>query len=330
MNKFPFLPIVIFIMTLFCIAPNVFSQNSRISDSAQIPFQIKIKSQPRFYINLHASGDMALGSTFRFYPDDVTSVSVKATGSNITQQNTTSKAPTKGLGDGFRFGGGISYIVNDFINIGLDFEYFRSTISKIKDSSFTHTDEASGGIDYVYNEKSKITYYESFYTFTPSIVFKAISHPNFYIYNRIGGIIAVKPYNHQKENQYITIQRPGSGVPDSTHNIYKNYTLKLANPSFGFMAGIGIQARLHGKILVFGEAQFSHILFQPTSKTLLQYDDNGTSKIGTLTQAERQIEYENTISFDALNVNPQLPAKAIVQKFPVTYVGFQVGVAYHF
>jgi hypothetical protein len=330
MNKFPSISILSLSLVLSCCAVNVFSQNTGIVDSTQTPFTIKIKSQPRFYINLHASGDIALGSTFKFYPDDITSISVKATGSTITQKNVTSKAPTKGLGDGFRLGGGISYIINDFINIGLDFEYFRSTISKIKDSSYTHTDETSGGIDYLYNGQSKITYYESFYTFTPHIIFKAISHPNFYIYNKIGAIIAVKPYNHQKEDQYITTQRPGSGLPDSTHNINKLYTLKLNNPSFGFMGGIGIQVRVHGKILVFGEAQFSHILFEPKSKILLQFTDNGTSRAGTLSQSERITEYENSISSDALNVNPNLPTKAIVQKFPVTYVGFQAGIAYHF
>jgi len=330
MNKFPSISIISLILIFSCSSIDVFSQNSGIPDSAQIPFQIKIKSQPRFYINLHASGDMALGSTFKFYPDDITSVSVKATGSTITQENVTSKTATKGLGDGFRFGGGISYIINDFINIGLDFEYFRSTISKIKDSSYTHTDETNGGIDYLYNEQSKITYYESFYTFTPNIIFKAISHPNFYIYNKIGAIIAIKPYNTQKENQYITKQRPGSGSPDSTDNINKSYTLKLNNPSFGFMGGIGIQVRVHGKILVFGEAQFSHILFEPKSRQLLQYTDNGVSKLNTVTESEARIEYENSISGDALNINPQLPTKAIVQKFPVTYVGFQAGIAYHF
>jgi hypothetical protein len=272
---------------------------------------------------------MALGSTFRFYPDDITSVSVKATESTITQKNVTSKAPTKGLGDGFRFGGGMSYIINDFINIGLDFDYFRSSISKIKDSSYTNSNSADA-IDYSYNEHSKITYYESFYIFTPSIVFKAISHPNFYIYNKIGAIIAVKPYNHQKENQYITKQRPGGDSPDSTDDINKTYTLKLNNPSFGFMGGIGIQVRIYRKILVFGEAQFSHILFEPKARQLLDYTDNGISKINTVSPSERRTEYENTVSGDALNVNPQMPTKAIVQKFPVTYVGFEIGVAYHF
>lgn len=332
MNKFPSISILSLSLSLIlsCSTINVFSQNPGIADSTQISFPIKIKSQPRFYINLHASGDMALGSTFRFYPDDITSISVKETGSTITQENVTSKAPTKGLGDGFRLGGGISYIINDFINIGLDFEYFRSTISKVKDSSYIHIDEASGGIDYLYNGHSKITYYESFYTFTPNITFKAISHPNFYIYNKIGAIIAVKPYNQQKEDQYITTQRPGSGLPDSTHNINKQYSLKLNNPSFGFMGGIGIQVRVHGKILVFGEAQFSHILFQPKARQLLHFTDNGTSKMNTVSESEVRIEYENSLSSDALNVNPELPTKAIAQKFPVTYVGFEVGVAYHF
>ena len=329
MNKFPSISILILSLILSCSTIDVFSQNSGISDSTQILFPIKIKSQPRFYINLHASGDVALGSTFRFYPDDITSVSVKASGSNILQENVTSKAPSKGLGDGFRFGGGISYIINDFINIGLDFEYFKSTISKIKDSSYTNTNDA-GAIDYSYNERSKITYYESFYTFTPNIIFKAISHSNFYIYNKIGAIIAIKPYNHQDENQYITKQRPGSGMPDSTDNINKTYTLKLNNPSFGFMAGIGIQVRVYGKILLFGEAQFSHILFQPKSKVLIHFDDNGISKLNTTTQSESLTEYENSLSGDALNIDPQMPTKAIAEKFPVTYVGFQIGVAYHF
>lgn len=41
---------------------------------------------------------------------------------------TTYSNPTRGLGDGFKFGFGGSYILNDFINAGLNFHYFNSTI----------------------------------------------------------------------------------------------------------------------------------------------------------------------------------------------------------
>lgn len=40
-------------------------------------FSIKLKSEPKFYVNFHGGYSMALGSTFKFYPDDVSSIQLK-------------------------------------------------------------------------------------------------------------------------------------------------------------------------------------------------------------------------------------------------------------
>lgn len=312
-----------------CSATSVFSQNPGISNMEKSTLQLEIKSQPKFYINFHAGGNIALGSTFKFYPDDITSITVKETPGNTTQKNVTSKAPSKGLGDGFRYGVGLSYIINDFINVGLDVDYFRSTISKVKDSSFMHVNEG-GQTDYAYNESYTISYDASLLTITPNIIFKAISQPKYFIYNKIGAVFTIRPNSIQKEHQDISKQRNGMALPDSSATISKRYDWGIKNPAFGFMGGIGIRAKVQEKILVFAEAQFSHILFQTKSRTLTDYDVNGNQIVNTLPLSQREIIFEKNLSSNNFNTNSNAPSKAIVQKFPVTYVGFQVGVAYHF
>ncbi|MEO6837601.1 MAG: hypothetical protein ABI185_04390 [Ginsengibacter sp.] len=325
MNKFKYYLSIFFC----CSAATVFSQNQIISNSEKRELPFEIKSQPRFYVNVHAGANMALGSTFKFYPDDITSIKVKQTVNNTEQENVTSKAPSKGLGDGFRYGVGMSYIINDFINVGLDVDYFSSTISKIKDSSFTHINEG-GATDYVYHQSYAISYQASLLTITPNIIFKAISHPKYFIYNKIGAVLTIRPNSIQKETQNISEQRNGMNLSDSSATINRRYDWGIKNPAFGFMGGIGIQAKVKEKILVFAEVQFSHIQFQTKSRTLTDYDVNGDPKINTLPLSERQVIFEKDLSTNNFNSNSNDPSRAIIQKFPVTYVGFQAGVSYHF
>ena len=131
------------------------SSKYMIKDTSTI---IKIKSEPRFYANIHGGYSMALGSTFKFYPDDVSSITLKMMDNNIVSKDVKYSAPKKGLGEGFRIGGGISYILNDYVNVGLDIDYFRSTIRKTRDSSFSQ--RFSGGMvtNKFYNQQFTISY----------------------------------------------------------------------------------------------------------------------------------------------------------------------------
>ena len=116
---------------------------------------------------------------------------------------------------------------------------------------------------------------------------------------------------------------------DSNATISKRYDWGIKNPPLLYGA-FGIRVKAQEKILVFGEAQFSHILFQTKSGTLTDFDVNGKELINTLPLSERKVVFEKSLSSDNMNTNAASLSKAIVQKFPVTYVGFEVGIAYIF
>ena len=98
-------------------------------------------------------------------------------------------------GMGLKFGFGASYIVNDFINIGLDFDYFNSTIYKYRDSSYRQTNIVNGPNntdEYFYSERNTIAYKATLLSLTPNITFKAISGPKWFLYNKLGAVIYVQ------------------------------------------------------------------------------------------------------------------------------------------
>src|SRR5688572_20903940 len=71
--------------------------------------KLTLPSEPRFYVNIHAGYSLATGSTFKYYPDDIRSIVVDKVGNNAPTKTTKYSAPGKGLGEGFRFGVGLSY-----------------------------------------------------------------------------------------------------------------------------------------------------------------------------------------------------------------------------
>lgn len=291
---------------------------------------LKLKNEPRFTFNVHGGYGIGLESTFKFYPDDISSVRVDVVENNPSVKNTNYKSPAKGLGEGFRIGIGLSYTLNDFINVGIDVDYFNSKISKVRDSTY-HETKSTNPIDYTYNERYKIAYDASLLTFSPNITFKAISRPKWFLYNKVGAVITVRPNSIQRETQDIKTSMNWQGfVKDSSASVQRKYDWGIRNPAFGFMGGIGVQFKLFQSIRAFTEVQFSHIVFQVRSRTLTDFFIDGESLVETLPVAAREIQFEKSISSSENRVDPNSPTKAIVQRFPVTYVGMQVGLAYRF
>ncbi len=293
---------------------------------------INLKNEPRFFINIHGGYALALGSTFKFYPDDVIAVDERVV-NNTSTKKTIYQAPQKGLGEGFRIGAGISYIVNDFINVGVDFDYFSSTISKTRDSSYYLSQSiGSIGAEYSYKEKYKISYDATILTITPNVMFKAISRPNWFIYNKVGIIATFRPNSLQKESTDQAF-RAGwmDNYRDSSSSVTKSYDWTIKNPSLGFMGGIGGQVRLSEQLRFFTEIQFSHIVFVARQRDLTSYMVNGTEMVATLPMSERQLKFERNLTTEqSSSPDPGQPSKTIIQRIPITYVGAQVGLAYRF
>lgn len=325
-------PVLITLGLLIILSLPVFSQVTSTIDSLASASPIKIKREPRFYFNIHSGYNFALGSTFKFYPDDISTVAVEMVENSAPTKNTTYKATGKGLGEGFQYGAGLSFIINDFINVGVDVNYFKSTISKVRDSSFHQIHTVNGAnSDVTYNERYTISYDATLVTLNPNITFKAISRPKFFIYNKIGAVLIFRPNSIQLETQDAKMRMGWQGFfKDSSSYTQKRYEWGIKNPSLGFMGGIGAQVKLSEKLRAFSELQFLHIIFAVRSRTLTNYKVDGQELVNTLPLNQREIQFKKEFTADEWKTEPNEPATAVTQRFPVTYVGLQVGLAFRF
>lgn len=292
---------------------------------------IKIEKEPRFSINLHTGYSMGLGSTFKFYPDDVSSIKVVQDGNNAATKTITYSNPTKGLGDGFRFGFGGSYIVNDFINVGIDFDYFRSTIKKYRDSGIHQTNMPvtnNSADEYTYSERNTISYQATLLSFTPSITFKAIARPKWYLYNKLGAVITFRPNSLQEDRTDIYTSSGWQGFyRDSSSTVIKKYEWGIRNPAFGFMGAFGGQIKIAHNIRAFAELQYSHIVFVIKKRTLTEFKVDDKNLESTLTRSSRETEFVKSFSSNATG-DPNKPTQTIIQRIPISYIGLQAGISF--
>jgi hypothetical protein len=319
-----------FLLSMLCTTAWSQTDSSFLSLS---PLNLSLKNEPRFYLTLHTGYDVALGSTFKFYPDDITSIVVNMPAGGTPSKQVTSKATNKGLGEGFRYGAGISYIVNDFINVGIDFDYVNSSISRTKDSAMQSTEPMPGGATATNNFKEQytISYNTRLLTIAPNITFKAISRPKFFIYNKIGAIVTFHPNSIQRETQQDRWSANWQGfLKDSSSTTGRRYEWGIKNPAFGFMGAVGAQVKLLERVRAFAELQFTHVLFVVENRVLTNYSVNGKEMVNTLPVNMREVDFRSTVTNDVANPDPNKPAMTVTQRFPLTYVGLQVGLAYRF
>ncbi|MCW3092886.1 MAG: hypothetical protein JWP81_3955 [Ferruginibacter sp.] len=295
---------------------------------------IVILKEPRFLLNIHTGYSYGLGSTFRFYPDQIRVVSVYQPAGGPEQKTITYRDPWKSLGDGFRIGGGISFIANDFINIGIDADYFTSPINKLRDSSYREIKDSpqpGEADDYSYKEHLSLSYKATLFTITPNITFKAISKPNWFIYNKLGAVVTVSPNGMETDANDIRIRQGVQGVfSDSSSTEVKKYDWIIKKPAVGFMGAFGIQLKLAKKLRAFGELQFSHIVFIVNRKSLTEFLVNGKDMTNTLSVSSRELEFVKTYTTNTSDNNPNIPSKTLEQKIPISSVGGQVGLAFQF
>ncbi|MEO6546857.1 MAG: hypothetical protein ABIN94_02620 [Ferruginibacter sp.] len=293
---------------------------------------IHLLKEPRFLINLHKAYSVGMGSTFRFYPDDISLIAVTQDGTSTPYKAIDYANPTKGLGDGFKLGFGAAYILNDFINIGIDFDYFNSTIKKFRDSSFHHTNipaRNNSASEYTYTEHNSISYNATLLSLTPHITFKAISGGKWFVYNKLGAVITVRPNSLQEDLTSITSSTVTQGVvKDSTSLIFKKYEWSIRNPALGFMAALGIQTKLGEKWRGFAEVQFSHIVFIIRKRTLKDFIVDNIHLENSFPVSMRELEFVRSFRRTSGPSDPAQPSQTIIQRIPITYIGLQVGVAF--
>lgn len=272
-----------------------------------------------------------LALPLNFYPDDVSSIRVEKTANGDENKTVAYANPSKGLGDGFKFGFGCAYILNDFINIGIDFDYFRSTIKKSRDSSYYFRDtDATGGMpdEYEYRERNTISYKATLLSITPNITFKAISRPKWFLYNKLGMVITFRPNSLQEDVTYVSTRTGWQGFyKDSSSAIIKKYEWGIRNPAYGFTGALGGQVKLAQRMRLYAEAQFSHVVFVIRKRTLTDFIVNKTHLENTLPLSMRELEFVRSFSATGNN-DPGRPSQTIIQRIPISYVGLQMGLVF--
>ncbi|MEO5894012.1 MAG: hypothetical protein ABIQ31_27385 [Ferruginibacter sp.] len=320
-------------VTLLCFSQKKKQVNN--DDSDTLTPAIHIAKEPRFMVNIHSGYAFGMGSTFKFYPDDISAITVNQNGTDPAVKTVSYSNPTKGLGDGFKFGFGGSYIINDFINVGLDFDYFSSTIKKTRDSSFHQTNlpiiTPTTADENHYVEQNTLSYHATLLSLTPNITFKAISRPKWFLYNKVGAIITFRPNSLQEDVTEVKTSMGWQGFyKDSSSRTMKKYEWQINNPAFGFLGAIGAQFKVADKIRAFAELQFSHTVFVIHKRTLTDYVVDKEHLENSFPVSARELVFVRSFSSNAANNDPNKPSQTIVQRIPIDYVGLQIGLTYQF
>jgi hypothetical protein len=197
-----------------------------------------------FYIKIYGGyGILTPGSNFL-------TASTSSVGGGSNSSFTSSNI---GLGAGLHFGGGLGFILNDFLNVGVDAEYLKA-----RDISISSTYANS-------------PYYSSFsqllthtvLSIIPNITFKALSKPTYYFYTRIGVVIAVTT-NLENTSRDSTFNASGG----NTYVYRTDGDQKFAyNINFGAQVAVGIQFRITQMLRGLVEISGNYLPASPSSST---------------------------------------------------------------
>lgn len=183
----------------------------------------------------------------------------------------------RGLGAGLRFGLGLGYVKNDFLNIGIDVEYMRGrTIKNHLNTIISEDDHRDVNDEMRYSVLS----------ITPHVIFKALAKPKFYLYNRLG-IQMTLPFSVKTSGTVDMANRfvhsnfgfPFEGVYYTGATLTQTSTIKSAwhteyKVAFGLGLNVafGINYRINDKFRVFGEVFGNYTALRPLSES------NGSSE----------------------------------------------------
>lgn len=184
-----------------------------------------------------------------------------------------------GMGSGMRAGAGFGVILNEFINIGVDGEYLIGKKVRLKENVTAAESIAYQGSGY--SLEAWRTYSNEVISVIPNIVFKAISTPSYYIYNRLGVVVGFPVNMTEDFFQHYRFHNDRAGdhtVEDRAIDVnYKGkHTLK---PAIGYQFSIGVQVVISEKIRGFLEGSaynisFDRIKYEDIERLLIQVDKN--------------------------------------------------------
>ena len=227
-------------------------------------------SQKRFYIKAYGGYGLLTPGSYRVESRATYTYEAESTsGDPIIRDTTIVSLGKNGIGGGVRFGGGVGYIINNYLNVGIDGEFLRG---KTLDNDETYEGRYS-------SSKTHSTLDYSVITLTPHVVFKAKSSTNYTFYNRLGILVSL-PFTLDYESRDSTVSSstgkptgfPAAVTTSSSRTVYEaegQYEIPI---SFGLNVALGVQFRFTDDLRGFAEAFANYSVLQPKS-----YHEEATS-----------------------------------------------------
>jgi len=257
-------------------------------------------SESKFYVKVYGGYGLITPGSYKL----VSSSNAGGASGNTTLSKT-------GLGAGIRAGGGIGVIISDFLNIGADVEYLSGASLKSNTAYLPPT-------GYSFISRTQITY--SSLSITPHVVFKALSKPDYLIYNRFG-ILLNLPMNLKKT------EFDSSFSAGNTYSANKTGTYKVGLTA-GLSVALGVQVRLTDKLRGFAELFGNYLVLSPTN-----YDENRVELYnGKTTNSDYHLIFiKDGQTSNTSNGNSNTSTISVYgNTFNMNAVGINIGITYRF
>ncbi len=259
-------------------------------------------SDSKFYVKINGGYGLITPGSYKL-----------ETSTNPGGASGTTSLSKQGLGSGVRAGGGIGIIVSDFLNIGVDVEYLSGATLKSSTSYLN-----PGGYSYISSQQISYTSL----SITPHVIFKALSKPDYLIYNKLG-ILLNLPMDLKKIEKDSSFN---DAIADR-YSAVKDITYKVGL-TVGLNVALGVQVRLTDKLRGYGEIFANYLILSPTD-----YDENrAENSNGAVTNSVHHISYikNGQTSYTSDGNNSTSVASVSGNTFNMNTLGINIGIAYRF
>lgn len=260
----------------------VFFMTCTIATIAQSKIESESTSDKRFYIKAYGGYGAFTPGSYRVETRTTYPYSVGST----TRDTTISSLGKKGMGAGPHFGGGLGYIINNFLNVGVDVDYLKGNTLTGNKSYLSSSSSAT----YQYQQQSygKSTLDYHVLTIVPHVLFKARSSANYYIYNRLGLMLSL-PFDLTYKSYDSTITNSVSTYTNSpvagqtTTSTYRSKSIRTTSGtykvplSYGLNVALGTQFRITGNLRGFVEAFANFSVLVPTNYDEVIYTESNST-----------------------------------------------------
>ncbi|MEO6000935.1 MAG: hypothetical protein ABIN89_29080, partial [Chitinophagaceae bacterium] len=219
-------------------------------------------SDKRFFIKAYGGYGIFTPGSYRLQ----TSTTNTYTVNNISRDSTIFSLGKKGLGKGLRLGGGVGYIINNLLTIGVDFESLESNQLNANISRESSNNTFRSNAITSFSHKNVMT-------IIPHVIFKARSSSNYFLYTKLGVLISFPfdmDYSYIQESSDSTAYS-STTTTQTTTDTYTNTskqstvaTYKVPT-SFGLNVALGAQFTIKGNLRGFVEAFANYTVLAPSS-----------------------------------------------------------------